>query len=51
MLDIGNPDIGWVKLAESMGVQAAQADNCERFADLLAGSVNRSGPFLIELTI
>lgn len=34
-----------------MGVEAAQADNCERFADLLAGSVNRSGPFLIELTI
>jgi len=51
MLDIGNPDIGWVKLAESMGVQAAQADNCERFADLLTGSLNRSGPFLIELMI
>jgi len=34
-----------------MGVEAAQADNCERFADLLAGSLNRSGPFLIELMI
>ena len=51
MLDIGNPDINWVKLAESLGVEAAVAGDCERFSDLLAGSVNRKGPFLIELTI
>ncbi len=24
MLDLGNPDIGWVKLADSLGVEAAQ---------------------------
>ena len=51
MLDIGNPDINWVKLAESLGVEAAVAGDCERFSDLLASSANRKGPFLIELTI
>ena len=51
MLDIGNPDIGWVKLAESLGVEAAQADTLEGCADLMAQSFKRSGPFLIELLI
>ena len=51
MMDIGNPDIGWVKLAESLGVEAAEASDCERFSDLLASSLSRKGPFLIELMI
>src|SRR3978361_1174391 len=49
MLDIGNPDIGWVKLAQGMGVEAAPASDCETLAALLLRSVNRKGPFLIEL--
>ena len=49
MLDLSNPNIGWVKLAEGMGVEAAPANDCETLADLLRGSVNRKGPFLIEL--
>jgi acetolactate synthase-1/2/3 large subunit len=51
MLDIGNPDLRWTKLAEGMGVEAARAEDCETFADLLAQSTKRSGPFLIELMI
>ena len=51
MLDLGNPDIGWVKLAQSLGIEAAQADTLEGCADLMAGSFKRSGPFLIELLI
>jgi acetolactate synthase-1/2/3 large subunit len=51
MLDIGNPDLQWTKLAEGMGVEAARAEDCETFADLLAQSTKRSGPFLIELMI
>ena len=51
MLDLGNPDIGWVKLAESLGVEAAQVDTLEDCADLMAQSFKRSGPFLIELLI
>ena len=51
MLDIGNPDIDWTKMANAMGVEAARASTCDGFADLLAGSLQRKGPFLIELMI
>ena len=51
MLDLGNPDIGWVKLASSFGMEAAQADTLEACADLMTQSFRRSGPFLIELSI
>ena len=51
MMDIGNPDINWPGLANSMGVEAARTDTAEGFADLLAHSLKRSGPFLIELLI
>ena len=29
MLDLGNPDLDWVRLANGMGVEAAQADTLE----------------------
>ena len=51
MLDLGNPDIGWVKLASSLGMEAAQTDTLEACADLMTKSFRRSGPFLIELSI
>jgi acetolactate synthase-1/2/3 large subunit len=51
MMDLGNPDIDWVRLANGMGVEAARAESCETLADLLAQSVARKGPFLIELAI
>ena len=50
-MDIGNPDINWPSLANAMGVEAARTDTAEGFADLLAHSLKRSGPFLIELLI
>ncbi len=51
MLDLGNPDLDWVKMANGMGVEAARADNMETFADLFAMANQRRGPFLIELVI
>ncbi len=51
MMDLGNPDINWPQLANSMGVEAARTDTADGFADLLAHSLKRSGPFLIELLI
>jgi acetolactate synthase-1/2/3 large subunit len=51
MMDIGNPDIDWPRLAGSLGVEAARTDSAEGFTDLLAHSLKRSGPFLIELLI
>jgi acetolactate synthase-1/2/3 large subunit len=51
MMDLGNPDLNWPKIAEGMGVEGARADTADRFADLLAGALKRKGPFLIELLI
>jgi acetolactate synthase I/II/III large subunit len=51
MMDLGNPDLNWPKIAEGMGVEGATADTADRFADLLAGALKRKGPFLIELLI
>jgi acetolactate synthase-1/2/3 large subunit len=51
MLDLGNPDLSWVKLANGMGVEAAQATTLDQVGDLLAQSCARPGPFLIELVI
>ena len=51
MLDLGNPDLDWVKIANGMGVEAAQATTLEAVADLLSQSTSRNGPFLIELVI
>jgi acetolactate synthase-1/2/3 large subunit len=51
MMDLGNPDIDWPRLAGSLGVEAARTDTAEGFTDLLAQSLKQSGPFLIELLI
>ncbi|MGH7152436.1 MAG: acetolactate synthase large subunit [Acetobacteraceae bacterium] len=51
MLDLGNPDLNWVRLAEAMGVEAARAESCEAFGNLFAQSLGRRGPFLIELVV
>ncbi len=49
MMDLGNPDLDWVKIAEGMGVEAARAEDMETFNALFAHSCQRPGPFLIEL--
>jgi acetolactate synthase-1/2/3 large subunit len=51
MLDLGNPPLDWVKLANGLGVEAAQATSMESCADLMAHSFTQDGPFLIELMI
>ncbi len=49
MMDLGNPDLDWTKLARGMGVAAERADTMERFNDLFAEANRRPGPFVIEL--
>jgi acetolactate synthase-1/2/3 large subunit len=51
MMDLSNPDLDWTKLANGMGVEAARAETLDELNDLLAASVARPGPFLIELMI
>lgn len=51
MLDLGHPPLGWVQLAQGMGVEAAQATTLEQCADLMKSSFGRAAPFLIELMV
>lgn len=51
MMDLGNPDLNWVKLAEGQGVEAAKTATLEGCADLMRQSFAKDGPFLIELEI
>lgn len=51
MLDLSNPELNWVSLAEGMGVQAWRATTAEEFNDALATSLGQPGPSLIEAMI
>lgn len=51
MLDLGDPALQWVQIANGMGVEAARAHTLEECADLMRSSLSRSGPFLIELMV
>ena len=51
MLDLSNPSLDWCKLANGMGVPAARATSLDELNTHLAASLDRPGPFLIELLI
>ena len=51
MMDLGNPDLDWVKIAGGMGVAAAQATTMDQFNDLFEQANRTPGPFVIELLI
>ncbi|ODV06503.1 MAG: decarboxylase [Rubrivivax sp. SCN 70-15] len=51
LFDLVDPALDWVKLAQGLGVEAARADTAERFGDVLASALKRSGPFLVEAVI
>lgn len=51
MLDLSDPTLDWVKLANGMGVEAARATRLEECADLMKQSFSRNAPFLIDLVI
>lgn len=51
MLDLGNPSLNWVQLANGMGVEGTRANTLDDLADQMRSSFARSNPFLIELMI
>ncbi len=51
MLDLSNPDLDWVKIANGMGVAGARATTLEGLGDLMRQSFREPGPFLIDLAI
>ncbi|MDX1384274.1 MAG: thiamine pyrophosphate-dependent enzyme, partial [Thermoanaerobaculia bacterium] len=51
MLDLGDPELGWVSLAEGMGVPAWRATTVEELTAALEASLGQSGPGLIEVVL
>jgi acetolactate synthase-1/2/3 large subunit len=51
MLDLSNPTLDWVQLAQGMGVEASRAETAEDFSDQFASAVAAKGPRLIEAVI
>lgn len=48
MIDIGQPAIDWVRLSESLGVEASRASTTAEFVSQFEGAIRRRGPRLIE---
>ena len=51
MLDLGRPDIGFVPLAQGLGLHAARATTAEEFADELGRALATPGPSVVEAVI
>jgi acetolactate synthase-1/2/3 large subunit len=51
LFDLGRPEIDWVALAGSLGVEGKRVENLEGFADAFKAACGRRGPFLIEFRI
>jgi acetolactate synthase-1/2/3 large subunit len=51
LFGLSRPELDWVKLAGSMGVEAAQVESLEGFTDVFQAACARRGPFLIEFRI
>lgn len=51
LLDLHNPSLDWIKLAEGMGVAAVRAETTEAFAEAFAAALRAPGPQLIEAVI
>jgi acetolactate synthase-1/2/3 large subunit len=51
MLDLHDPSLDWVRLAEGMGVEAMRTDTARGLSEALKSSIVGSGPRLIEALI
>jgi acetolactate synthase-1/2/3 large subunit len=51
LLDLHDPSLDWVHIAEGLGVQAVRAETTRDFADALRSALAAKGPRLIEAVI
>lgn len=51
MLNLANPAINWVELANSMGMSASRAESAEEFDAQFAAAMSQKGPCLIEAMV
>lgn len=51
MLDLHNPEMNWVKIAQGLGVEASRATTAEEFNQMYVSAMKGRGPRLIEAVI
>ena len=51
MIDIGRPDLDWVKLSQGLGVAASRAATADEFIAQFRDALSERGPRLIEAVI
>lgn len=51
MMNLNNPTLEWVKIAEGHGVPGSRAETADEFHQLLEAALDRKGPYLIEAQI
>mgnify|MGYP000961500271 CR=1 FL=1 len=51
MLSLDRPDLDWVSMAKSMGVEATRSRTAEDLAKALDAGLHNEGPYLIEVAI
>jgi acetolactate synthase-1/2/3 large subunit len=51
MIDIGRPNLDWVKLAQGTGVEAARATTAREFAACFSDALQVHGPRLVEAVL
>jgi acetolactate synthase I/II/III large subunit len=51
MLDLSDPTLDWVKLAEGMGVEAVRCESLRAFKEAFVSAMSTPGPRLIEAVI
>jgi acetolactate synthase I/II/III large subunit len=51
MLDLSDPTLDWVKLAEGMGVEAVRCESLRAFKEAFVSAMSSPGPRLIEAVI
>ena len=51
LLDLSNPDLDWVKLAEGMGITAEQVTSVEQFDQAMNRAMSTPGPHLIDVLL
>lgn len=51
MMELTRPDLDWVKMAESMGVEAVRVETAEAFTQALRAALANPGPNLIEAVL
>ncbi len=51
LLDLHNPSLDWVRLAEGMGVNALRVETTQAFREAFSAAIREPGPHLIEVVV